>query len=126
MELRQAIYKPYRKYKNVKVEADGIKFASKLERSLYLIIKQLNIKFTIQPKYTLFDKFRLNGKCFREIYYKGDFDLYIKDNIYTLDAKGKETDVFKIKKKLFAFRYQKEIICIKSIKQFNEWYRGVI
>jgi hypothetical protein len=116
---------PYRKFKNVKVEEDGIKFASKLERNLYLTLKQMNLKFTIQPKYVLFDKFKLNGECFREIYYKGDFDLYINNKVYTIDTKGMETDVFKMKKKMFAFRYQKEIICIKSIKQFKEWYERI-
>lgn len=117
---------PFRKYKNTKVEVDGHKFDSKLESNLYLTLKKLKLDFTLQPKYVLVDSFKLKGITHRAIVYRGDFDLKINDVIYTIDTKGMETQVFKLKKKLFALRYQREIVIIKSIKHFMEWYKGVI
>lgn len=114
------------KYKNTKVVEDGHKFDSKLERNVYLKMKELGLDFTLQPRYILLDSFKLNGKVYRAIEYKADFGLRLGDRLYILDTKGMETQVFKLKKKLFAFRYQKEIICIKSVKHFIEWYRKEI
>lgn len=114
---------PFRKFKNKKAKVDGHNFDSKLESNIYLAMKSLGLTFTLQPRYVLLEPFKLNGKTFRAIEYKGDFDLMLNGKSYTLDAKGMETPVFKIKKKMFAFRYQKEVICIKSVRHFMEWYR---
>lgn len=113
---------PFRKYKNTKVEEDGFKFDSKLERNIYRKMKELKLEFTLQPRYVLFDKFKLDGKTYRAIEYRADFELKLGDKIYTIDTKGMETQVFKLKKKLFALKYQKEIVCIKSVKHFMEWF----
>lgn len=109
------------KYKNKKVESNGIKFDSKLELNIYKEIIDKGLKVELQPKYLLQEKFVLNGKAFRPIYYIADFKLFINNEEYIIDAKGMETQVFKIKAKMFAKIYQKEIIKIKSLKQFKEW-----
>lgn len=117
------------KYKNKKVEVYGHKFDSKLEKNIYLKLlelqKQHDFAFRLQPKYELESKFKLEGKCFRAIDYIADFEICINGKVYVIDAKGLETQVFQLKKKLFAKKYGKEIICVKSVKQFVEWFNGV-
>lgn len=117
------------KYKNKKVVVNNIKFDSKLESNIYLKLKELSKKhdvaFRLQPKFELEPKFKLDGKTIRSIDYTADFEISINDKTFILDAKGLETDVFKIKKKLFAKRYGKQIICVKSVKQFVEWFENV-
>lgn len=118
------------KYRNRKVEVKGIKFDSKLEGHVYLKILELAkehyFNFKLQPSYELVEKFKINGKTVRAITYRADFELKINNKVFTIDTKGFETDVFKLKKKLFAYRYGREVICIKSVKQFDIWFREVI
>lgn len=104
------------KYGNKKVMCDGIKFDSAKERNYYLkfkimeeagIIKNLEIqkKFILQVGYTINDKKR------REISYYADF-CYIStkdDKLHVIDVKGFKTDVYKLKKKLFEYKYKIEI-----------------
>ncbi len=104
------------KYHNKKVIYDGIKFDSAKEANYYLkfslmqeagIIKDLELqkKFILQKGYTL------NGKRYREISYKADF-CYISttdDKYHVIDVKGFKTDVYKLKKKLFEYKYGIEI-----------------
>ncbi len=120
-----------RKYKNTKIKYEGIIFDSKLEQNIYCCIKEYNIKHLIKPKYMLQEKFILKepnkkNKTFRAIEYIGDFDLFIDGVTYTIDAKGMETPVFKLKSKLFAKRYNRQIITIKSCKAFREWYNVIL
>jgi hypothetical protein len=46
----------------------------------------------------------------------------INGRIFTIDCKGYSTEVFKLKRKLFAKRYGREVIVIKSISQFEKWF----
>lgn len=119
----------YPKYRNKKILVDNIKFDSVLESNVYLKIKELarehEFKCTIQPFYLLQEKYKLKNLTVRNITYTADFELQIGGNTYTLDVKGMETDVFKIKKKMFGKVYGREVICIKSVKQFVEWFRGI-
>ena len=117
------------KYKNKKVVVKNNKFDSKLESRIYLKIlelqKEYDFIFRLQPRYRLVDKFVVDEKLVRPIDYIADFDIVINGKTYVIDVKGLETDVFKIKKKLFAKRYGKQIICVKSVKQFVEWFDDV-
>lgn len=113
------------KYKNKKVVIDNISFASQLEGNVYKKLKELDIPFSLQPKFTLQDKFKLNGKIIRPIEYIGDFAITMGDKTYIVDTKGMETPVFKIKKKMYAYRYNDEIICVSSVKKFMEWFNGI-
>ena len=117
----------YQKYQNKKVEIDGIKFDSKMESNVYKVIKEKGIECVLQPKYLLQEKFVFNDKSIREIKYIGDFDIKIGDELYTIDVKGMETQVFKIKAKMFLYKYNREIVMIKSVKHFRMWLeeRGV-
>ena len=100
---------------NVKVCYEGISFASKLERDYYIYLKTQDIRdLQVQVPFILQEKFRLNGKMIREIKYIADFTYYDKeDKFHVIDTKGWLTDVFKLKAKLFAYRYKTEIEIIK-------------
>ncbi len=110
------------KYKNHKANCDGRTFDSTLERNIYLKMKEYGLEVELQPRYELQAGFKLNGKAIRKIEYIPDFNLQINGTLYTLDAKGIETDVSKIKRKIFAFQNHREIVIVKSVKAFAEWY----
>lgn len=114
------------KYKNQKTVIKNIRFDSKLEGMIYLKIlefaKKYPINFERQPEYVLIDGFSIGKKKFRRTVYKGDFNIVINGKIYTIDVKGFETKVFKLKRKMFAKCYGREIIVIKSISQFEKWF----
>jgi len=102
----------YNKYHNIKTEIDGIKFDSKKEADRYVQLKILQkagiIKnLELQPKYRLQDGFEKNGVKYRPINYIADFRYFDneKGHIRVEDVKGQKTDVYKLKKKLFEFRY---------------------
>lgn len=98
---------------------DGIKFDSKKEAEYYqklkILLKQGVIKdLELQKEYLLQDKFVINGKTIRAIKYRADFVYYdTRDKQeHIVDIKGSKrtmTTDFKIKKKLFAYKYGKEI-----------------
>lgn len=104
------------KYYSKKIVVDGIKFDSKKEAAYYQKLKILEkadkIKnLTLQKEFLLQEKFKLNGKTRREINYRADFS-YIStddDKLHIVDVKGYRTDVYKLKKKLFEYKYGIEI-----------------
>ena len=108
------------KYRNRKAEyydpvlKETITFDSEKERNYYLILKdrerrgeiqklERQVSITIQPSFT--DK---NGKKIREITYIADFIYYeYKDgkiHQHIIDVKGYKTEVYKLKKKLLAYK----------------------
>ena len=99
------------KYGNKKTVIDGYVFDSKLEAKRFTDLKTMlkigNISnLTLQKKFVLQDGFIYNGKAERAITYVCDF--YYKDkqgNEIVEDAKGFKTDVYKIKRKLFLYKY---------------------
>lgn len=104
------------KYGNIKTEVDGIKFDSKKEANRYQELKVLksigkieNLK--LQPRYELQPKYRINGRNIRNLEYKADFEYVDRKTgeIITEDVKGMKTPVYKIKKKLFEYKYNREI-----------------
>ena len=99
------------KYNNKKVTLDGITFDSKIEASYYEYLKRLEqqgivSEFLMQKEYIVFDGYTKDGKKVRPIKYKADFEVHYADNhIEVIDIKGFETADFKLKKKLFEYRY---------------------
>lgn len=115
------------KFNAVKVEYDGRKFDSKLECNIYKVLKERltpNYKIGFQPSFVLQEKFEFDGHVIRPITYKADFVIY-KDSETeakaVIDAKGMETNEFKIKRKLFIRKYGYDIVILKSMKQANLW-----
>lgn len=102
----------YTKYKNKKTDVDGIIFDSKAEAKRYKELKVMEkaglIKcLVLQPKFLLQDRFKCRGKMYRKIEYIADFKYIEVETNKTIveDVKGVETDVFKLKKKLFLKLY---------------------
>lgn len=104
------------KYGAIKTVIDGIKFDSKAE-ALYYQLHKHDKGMKMQEKFVLMDKFRLNGKAYREIAYVPDFTFYDDEGnlIKIVDVKGMQTSGFKIKAKLFANRYGMQITVAKKV-----------
>lgn len=118
------------KYKNKKTIVKNTAFDSKLESHVYLKILELsekyNFAYELQPEYMLIDRFSIGSKRYRKTVYKGDFNIVINGKIHTIDVKGFMTDVFKLKRKLFAKIYNREVIVIKSVAEFEKWFKKEI
>lgn len=108
------------KYGAKKTTVDGIVFDSKAE-SIYYLQHKNDKRMTMQEKFVLMDKFRLNGKLYREIAYKADFVFRNENNeiLKVVDVKGVLTTEFKIKAKLFANRYGIPITIAKKVARMN-------
>lgn len=104
------------KYGAVKTTIDGIEFDSKAE-ALYYQLHKHDKGMKMQEKFVLMDKFKLNGKAYREIAYKPDFTFYDENGNLNkvVDVKGVLTPEFKIKSKLFANRYGIQITVAKKV-----------
>lgn len=119
----------YRKYHNTKTVADGIKFDSKLEAERYAQLKILERAGVIrdlelQPSFELLPSFRKNGKTWRKTVYKADFRYILaEDDSYIIeDVKGSTaviTDVFRLKQKLFEYKYPELSIKIVTRKDMK-------
>ena len=95
------------KYNNIKTEIDGIKFDSRKEAATYSQLKlyekgNLIKDLQLQVKYELIPKLVINGKIERAISYIADFVYWdcVHNCQIVHDAKGMQTDVFKIKYRL--------------------------
>lgn len=100
------------KYGSVKTTRAGNTFDSKLEATIYDLIQALRIPCKRQPEIVLQEAFKHDGKKIQDICYIADF-LIEKDGkeIY-IDAKGIRTDVFRIKEKLFKYKYPEKILLV--------------
>ncbi|WP_242691277.1 DUF1064 domain-containing protein [Cytobacillus praedii] len=124
--MQRMSYKQYRqkkqstpKYGNKKTVVDGITFDSQAESIYYNQLKYLkranHIKdFKLQPQYLLQEGFKKNGKTYRPIYYKADFEVIKLDgSTQIIDIKGAITKEFAIKQKLFELKYMDSITLLK-------------
>lgn len=99
------------KYKNKKVIVDDYIFdsiqESKRYKELKILLKSGKIhNLELQPHFLLQESFKKNGKTYRKIEYVADF-MYIENGKTIVeDVKGLQTDVFKIKHKLFEKKYK--------------------
>ena len=82
------------------IEADGIKFRSKLELYTYKKLKKANIVTEYeQHKYELLPAFVFHGKKIRAMTYLPDF----VGKGFIIECKGFANDAFPLRKKLFEF-----------------------
>lgn len=98
------------KYRNKKVIVDDYIFDSIQEsrryKELKLLLKAGKISdLELQPHFLLQDKFKKNGKTYRKIEYIADFKYTENDKTIVEDVKGIQTDVFKLKHKIFEKLY---------------------
>lgn len=123
----------YRKYHNTKTVADGIKFDSKLEAERYAQLKMMECAGVIrdlelQPEYELIPSFKKSGKAWRKTVYKADFRYILAEDDKTIieDVKGSIsviTDVFRLKQKLFEYKYPEYTISIVTSKDIKKFQR---
>ncbi len=98
------------KYGNKKAIVDNHLFSSIGESRRYQELKLLErageiSDLQLQPKFELQPKFKKNGKTHRAITYTADFQ-YIEDGkVIIEDFKGFETRDFKMRKKMFEYKY---------------------
>ena len=115
------------KYGAIKIMIDDHTFDSKLEAEYYLyLLEQLELgeikEFSIQPVYELQPRFtkRINGKVktYRKIEYRADFLVRDKNNeTLIIDTKGRETDIFKMKQKMFEYVYPDlHLLVVKKVR----------
>lgn len=90
----------YNKYKNIPAVVDGIKFASKAESRRYNELKLLKQAGEIQG-FGMQPSFRFASG----IRYLPDFIVWTKNRMWVEDVKGKETQVFKNKKRMWEHEY---------------------
>ncbi len=111
------------KYNNKKIERDGHVFDSVAEYRYYSQLKLRErakdiLFFRIQPRFRLQDGFEKNGIKHRPIDYVADFEIHHNDgSIEIVDVKGTQTQVFKIKQKMFEKKYPHKLTLVK-------WERG--
>lgn len=110
-------------YKDKKVTVDGIKFDSGEEALFYEELKQRKAKglikdFTCQPKFILQPAFKKNGVSHRAITYSADFEIeHLSGKLETIDIKGFETAMFKLKMKLFEYTHpDRHLVLLKYSK----------
>lgn len=103
----------YNKFRAKKTVIDGITFSSKKEADRYRELKILLLAgyikdLELQPRFELQPSFKKNGKTIRKIEYVADFRYYDlkNDKIVIEDTKGFKTTEYKLKKKLFEYRYK--------------------
>lgn len=119
------------KYGAKKVTIDGITFDSKAEGRYYehlLKLKKTGVveDFEMQKVFTLLDRFAHphTGRIVRAVTYRADFEVYYTDGrVEVVDIKGFPTPEFKIKAKMFMFRYQIPLVIIawdRKTKTFVE------
>jgi len=114
--LSNSIDQKKNKYNNTKVEYKGIRFDSIKEMKHYQLLEYLQrigeIKeLKLQVPYELIPKYKINNKTVRKTTYIADF-TYITtkdDKLHIVDTKGFKTDVYRLKKKLFEYKYGVEV-----------------
>ena len=112
------------KQKNVKTEIDGIKFASKGEAERYcylrLLVKAGQIRdLELQPRFELQAAFQRNGVRYPSVTYVADFSYIECDTGRRIveDFKGQETDIFKLKKRLFLATHKPDVFRISTARR---------
>ena len=112
------------KYGNEEKVVDGIKFDSKLEAKRYIQLKLLQRAGEIkdlrtQPSFVLQPSYKKNGKTIRAIKYVADFVYYdVRENkTFVEDTKGFRNDMYKLKKKIFEYKYPD--LEIKEITKYD-------
>jgi len=123
-----AFGRSYNKYGNKKVEMDGIKFDSKVERDYFIYLKDKKARgeitdIEVHKKFLLQDKFEQHGKKYRAIHYEADFVItYNTGKQEAIDTKGAIlTSEFILKAKIYRKLYGDEIPLRVIAYRHGEW-----
>lgn len=102
------------KYHAEKTEVDGIMFDSRKEADFYARLKLLEkageiSDLKLQPRFELQEPFICDGKKERKIEYVADFSFIQGGKRVVIDVKGVRTQVYKLKRKLFLYKYGDQV-----------------
>ena len=119
-------------YNTEKIVINGIEFTGKLEVAFYNKLSYMKniglIKdFKFQVRFELIPTLRLEGKnrANSKRSYIADFVIMCNDDKELIvDAKGYSTDVFKLKKSFFEYRYKKIIYVIYGLNALDKLIIG--
>ena len=120
------VYSAGGKYNNSKVEVDGYTFDSMAEYRRYVELKMLAqagtiTELVVHPSYELQPAFRTaDGKRERAICYEGDFEYVENGRLIVEDVKGAETDVWKLKRKMFLANYPTAHLRVISASRYSK------
>lgn len=113
------------RYTSYKPILDSIKFDSLMEARFFIYLKRKEREkeircLELQPSFTLQESFMKNGKKFRPIAYVADFRYQVvnTDQWVIVDIKGKETVEFKLKQKMFEYKFPDLSLSV------IQWYEG--
>ena len=119
------------KYRNKKVELDGLLFDSKDEAHFYTHLKEqkqdrLIQDFELQPQYELVPAFIYQGRKRKPITYTPDFKVIHNDgHIEVIDVKsmGSATQQGELRRKLFEFKYPEILLrwVCRNLKHGDEY-----
>lgn len=103
------------KYRNTKIEIDGIKFDSIRESKHYLLLRERQklgeiSELELQKRFELQPSFKMGTTTIRPITYVADFTYQEKGKLVVVDVKGFSNQLYLLKKKLFMFKYGIEIM----------------
>jgi hypothetical protein len=95
---------------NKRTQVDGYTFDSQAEAARYGELRLSEQAgaisgLTIHPVFLLQEAFKANGRTHKAISYEGDFGYTEKGVQVVEDVKGHRTEVFRLKEKLFRYRY---------------------
>lgn len=119
-----------KKIKNaVKVEEDGIKFDSRLERFMYQQLRDNNIPFEFKNTVELIPKFQFDGKSVRAMNIIPDF--YIPTLNSYVDTKGWSPQATDQKIKLLKYTLSKtnptaKLVILKNQKEVLEYITTIL
>jgi hypothetical protein len=104
------------KYNNIRTVIDNISFMSKREAERYRELKMFERcgsiqDLKLQPKFVLQEGFiDRDGVKHSKISYIADFSYIDRGELVVEDVKGMKTSIYKLKKKLFLFKYNYKFI----------------
>lgn len=107
------------RYVTYKPIINGIQFDSALEAQYFIYLLEMQdlghiTEFKRQETFELQPKFIIGNKKVRPISYVADFVITWSDGtVSVIDVKGKETPEFKLKRKLFEYKFRMQISCIQ-------------
>lgn len=98
------------KYGAETTEIDGHKFDSRFEAEHYAELKLMEragiiTDLELQPRFLLQEGFIYHGHKERKVEYVADFQYYQDGKLIVEDTKGFRTDTYKLKRKLFLYKY---------------------
>lgn len=102
--------KTRKKYNNRTIKSKYGKFDSVKEYKRFIVLQNLEKEgkiqnLRLQVKFLLIPSVKVNGKTNRKIEYIADFVYTLNGKTIVEDVKGFKTSVYKIKKKLFEWKY---------------------